>query len=323
LKSPEVAAAEPADRRPGLVLFGILDLVFAALFLIRALVFAFVAATGMNPRPEVVLPGELAVWAVVALAVTVFFGAIGVGSITGRRWARSLSLALSSLWLAFGTVTVACLLAAMPRIVSSVGRNPPLGVYAAMAVAGIVLPGAYLLFYRSAGVREACEWLDPEESWTDGLPVVVLAAAMLLVAGAGLALGLGFSAPRQRMFFGDVLELRYRLAFLGAAALQLLLAWGLVRRLRWAWAGAVAVVAIRTVVDFLIVRGLTVDRIERAASSVEGLDARDRAQFDAMRSMHFGGPITAWVVALGVISLAIVIRAGRGLPASPARPGRS
>ena len=191
-----------------------------------------------------------------------------------------------------------------------------------MAIVGIVLPGANLLFYRSPGVREACEWLDPEKRWTDRVPVIVLAAAMLLVAGAGLALGLGFSAPRQRMFFGDVLEPRYRLAFLGAALLQLLLGWGLVRRLRWAWAGAVAVVAIRTVADVWIVRGLTIDRIERAASSVEGLGPRDRAQLEALRSMHLSVPIMAWVVALGVISLAIVFRAGKDLPAFPARLGR-
>lgn len=313
MNSPGGTAAEPADRRAGLVLFGILDLLLAVLFLMRALVYGFVALTGTNPRPEAVLPGELAVWTLVAFAITVFLGALGIGSIAGRRWARALSLAFSSLWLAFGAVTVACVLAVMPRIVTAAARNPPLGVDAAMAIAGILLPGAYFLFYRSAGVREACERLDPEERWTDGLPVVVLAAAMLLVAGAGLALGLGFSAPRQRMFFGDVLGPRYRLAFLGAAVLQLLLGWGLVRRLRWAWAGAVAVVAIRTVADVWIVRGLTIDRIASAASSVESLGARDRAQFEALRSMHLGGAITAWVLALGVISLAIVILAGRGL----------
>lgn len=313
MNSPGAAAAEPADRRAGLVLFGILDLVFALLFLIRALVYGFVALTGTNPRPEAVLPGELAVWALVAFAITVFFGALGIGSIAGRRWSRALSLAFSSLWLAFGTATVACVVAVIPRIVSPAGRTPPFGVYAAMAIAGIVLPGAYFFFYRSAGVREACERLDPEERWTDRLPVVVLAAAMLVAAGAGLALGLGFSAPRQKMFFGDVLAAPYRLAFLGAALLQLLLGWGLVRRLRWAWAGAVAVVAIRTVGDVFIVRGLTIDRIASAASSVESLGPRDRAQLEALRSMHLGGAITAWVLALGGISLAITILAGRGL----------
>ena len=102
MNSSAVAASEPADHRTGLVLFGILDLLFAVLFLIRALVYGLVALTGTNPRPEAVFPGELAVWTLVALAITVFFGALGIGSIAGRRWARSLSLAFSSLWLAFG-----------------------------------------------------------------------------------------------------------------------------------------------------------------------------------------------------------------------------
>ena len=299
-------------------MFGILDFVIAIPFLIRALVYAFIAATGTNPRPEAVVPGELAVWALVALAITVFFGAIGVGSIAGRRWARALSMAFSSLWLAFGTATVACVLAFLPRIVLPAGQKPPLGLYAVLAGVGIVLPGAYLLFYRSAGVRKACEWLDPEERWTDGVPVVVLAAAMLLVAGAGLALRPGLLRSAAEDVFGDVLGPWYRLAFLGAALLQLPLAGGLARRRRWAWTGAVAVVAVRAVADMWIARGLTIDRIERAASSVRTLGPQDRAQLDALRSMRLGAPITAWIVALGVVSLAIVILAGRGLRAEKA-----
>lgn len=308
-----VPEAEPADRRAGLILFGVLDLVLAVPFLIRALLYAFLAISGTNPTPAIVLPGELVVWAIVAFAITVFFVAIAFGSMAGRRWARSLSLAFSFLWLVFGAVTVACVLAAMPRVVSATGRRPTPGVFAALAVAGIALPAAYLLFYRSAGVRAACEWLDPEERWTDRVPVVVLAAAMLLAAGAGLALGLGFSSARQRMFFGEVLGARYRLAFLGAALLQLLVGWGLLRRWRWARAGAAAILAVRAVADVVIVRGLTIERIESAASSIRRLGPQDRAQLDALRAMRLGAPITAWVATIGAISVAIAIVAGRRL----------
>ena len=311
-----VAAAERNDPRTGLVLFGVIDLVVAIVYLIRALAIAFVSIAGANPRPEWVLPGELPVFSLRALLPSVFFMALGIGSILGRRWARSLSLVFSSLWLLFGGVTALCLLLVLPTIVAAAGTKPPLLVDGGIAVFGFLLPGAYVLFYRSPRVKAQCERLDPEERWTDRCPGVVLAVVIVLVVGASLSIGVAFSASREMLFFGRVLGGSVRLALAAASALQLLVAWELARGRRWAWFASVAVIALRGAGAILTARGITVDRLEKVASSLERLSPRDRATLGALRSLNAGAALTAWVAAIAVLALAIALRAGTGFRAS-------
>ena len=310
MKSSEGAAVEPPDRRTGLVLFGVLDFLVAMLYLIRMLALAFISIAGANPRPSWTLAEELPVSALLALLPAVFFMTLGIGSILGRRWARSLSLVFSALWLALGVLTVACLLLVIPRIVSVAGTRAPLASCGAIALFGILLPGSYVLFYRSPGVKAQCEWLDPQQRWTDRCPGPVLALVMLLVVGASLALGLGFSATRQMLFFGHVLDRGLRLAFAGAAAVQLVIAWALSRRRRWAWIASIAFIAARLAGHVLIVRHVTIDGIERVTASLEKLRPRDKAILEALRPLNLSAAVIGWILLIGLLEIAIAIRAG-------------
>jgi hypothetical protein len=315
LISSDIDAPPAKDRRVGLVLFGLLDLFAAVVFLIQAIAVAAISLSGATLSAVALLPGELLVMSLIALIPAIFFGALGIGSILGQRWARSLSLAFASLWLAFGAVTAVCILIFMPFLTMAGGEKAPLLVYLVVPVFMMVPPALYVLFYRSPAVAAHCEFLDPEERWTDRRSIAVLMAMILLVVAGGIDLRLGFSASRQILFFGGVLSSTLRNALLGYAALQVVLALELGRSKRsrsWAWIASVIVMALHLVLSVWIARGITVDRLAKlAARAGKGGNGR-RVVWNALGAMNLSAAVTGWVAALGIVALVIVIRAGKG-----------
>ncbi len=305
------SAAE--DRRVGLVAFGILDLLIAIGYLIQALALALISITGVRILPKGAFSEEVPFSAVLKAVPAVFFLALGIGSILGRRWARSLSLAFASLVLAFGALTAAALSLFLPAFFRQAGEKSFWGVYACIAFFAVVLPGAYVLFYRSPRVKAACEWLDPEPHWTDRCSVAVLSAVLLLAVSAMLALGLAFSASRQILFLGAALGGGLRSGIVAVAAAEVLFAWQLARGKRWAWIAAIAITVIRAGTNVAIVRGLKLSRIERLATVEGPMSAGDKAKLAALAALH---PLTALAVYVGAISLlavGIVVWSGRSL----------
>jgi hypothetical protein len=207
-------------------------------------------------------------------------------------------------------VTASFLFALLPGFFRAAARRNVFPAYACVALICVVLPAVYVLFYRSERVKATCEALDPEKHWTDGRSGVVLASMLILVASAMLALGLAFSASRQTLLFGAPLGAGFRALLSAAAAAEVLVAWNLGRRKRWAWIAAVALMGARCVFDVAIVRRLTVEGLERAVSSFGRMTARDRANLEVIRALHPSKAVTAYILAISLLAIGIVAASG-------------
>ena len=151
----EVASGAPEgfkDRSSALIGVGVLVVglgCVAALFAALVAVAALLGPAGGTPaRPAQVLPGLLT-----CVIVAVSFVWLGIGSIKARRWARTLLLIASWLWLLSGVAGVALLAWVFPVAFSqaqpggdalSAGCAGALAVavVALMALFFVVLPGA-------------------------------------------------------------------------------------------------------------------------------------------------------------------------------------
>jgi hypothetical protein len=199
----------------------------------------------MGVEIRMLIPGVL-----FYLGVAFWFIWLGIGSIRARRWARSLWLAASWLWLIAGIGGVMFMLTTMPGMygqMSKSGQLPAGAIRVAqcvslgfMALFYIVFPGAFILFYGSRHVKATVERLDPRPRWTDKCPLPVLAVSLVLASIAGSLLLLGFynwALP----FFGVILTgaTSAALVFILSAVL-LHTAWRIYRLHVAAWRIAIA-----------------------------------------------------------------------------------
>jgi len=181
---------------------------------------------------------------------------LGVGSIRARRWACELTLSLSWIWLVTGIcsmVVAAWLVPAMLRGMAASSDLPSnfvfiinLVIFGIIGFLYVILPGAFVLFYRSPHVAATCRARDRSPQWTDDLPRRLLTLVIVWALAAVSVLMMpayGFVAP----FFGIVLN-----GASGAAVWAAILAgcvvltWGSARRAPWAWWGGVAAIILAT-----------------------------------------------------------------------------
>jgi len=185
------------DRRTGLVLFGVLEILIGVLCLLLAgfmvlgqIMMSHTTGTPLSLR--LVLPSVLSY-----IIFAVGFVWLGIGSTQCRRWARALVLIVAWLWLAMGVLMVPMMAYLMPRILANPGpggQSLPREAVVMIVVFQILfigiffilLPGTLLLFYRSPHVKSTCETRDPGPSWTDACPLPVLAIACLLYFGSAM-----------------------------------------------------------------------------------------------------------------------------------------
>ncbi|MGB7158024.1 MAG: hypothetical protein WBD40_08150 [Tepidisphaeraceae bacterium] len=200
---PSIVPPIEKDRRTGLMVFGIFALVIGALASCVAIItpLGLLMASVVPRRSGMQQPSmgnvvsAIVVYAVVAAA----FIAGGVGSIRTRRWARPLMLSVAWTWLIigiFGLVFWIMMAPSMSAIMATSGGTgpgaPPAGftqivvviMSVVMGLLYIVLPGVFILFYRSPHVKRTLEHFDPDPGWADRAPVSVF----------GLAVGLGVTA---------------------------------------------------------------------------------------------------------------------------------
>lgn len=208
------------DRRVGLVIFGILTILIGVICVLMILLLGFSIFLPARPgTPTPTIQTLLPAMAVYALgAVSSIW--LGVGSILKRRWARALLLISSWSGLVVGLIALVFIGLSLPEIRKTMQASMPpdaspalqliplivMGVM--MFVIYILLPGTWLLFYRSRNVKATCDYYDPVIRWTDQCPLPVLA----------LVLWLGFTvASFLIMTFGNLVVLPFFGTFLYGA----------------------------------------------------------------------------------------------------------
>lgn len=239
------------DRSAGLIVFGAIEIAigaFCALLIPLALAVTLAArsVSGLDMAVDVrMLAPSLAVYAVIAAS----FIWLGVGSIRARRWAAAVMLSLSWLWLITGALAMVAFWLLMPRLQDLAGVSELPGGTMTVALATtslllgliyVLLPLAFVLFYRSPHVAATCRARDPGPSWVDGCPPAIISLVVVygLCAASLLVVPVyGFPFP----LFGVVLD-----GWSGAASWLLVLALliclmlGTARREPRAWAVAMA-----------------------------------------------------------------------------------
>jgi hypothetical protein len=194
--------SEFKDYKTGLVLFGILTILLGgvcALFV--PLMFfgqAMSAKSGAPTNTQAIIP---AIVMHAALAIALVW--LGVGSMMARRWARALLLIFSWSWLIIGLISMVFMAFFLPQIMQAVQSSTPPGqpeMPAAakslmmiipmvfLGVVYVILPGAWLLFYRSKHVKATCEARDPKVRWTDRCPLPVIGVSLWLAFSAAMML---------------------------------------------------------------------------------------------------------------------------------------
>ena len=175
--------AEAGDRRTALIFFGAVQLVLG--LICAALVLFVVAGAELVQYARTARAGVTSAIVVYGVAA-IYFVSAGIGSIRARRWARSLSVVVSAIWLAAGTVATVMIVLVIPRVLRGMpqptvapGCSIPLVFFAAIA-----LPLILFLFYRSEGVRRTCETLDTKHRWTERAPLPVLGMAVIMAFAA-------------------------------------------------------------------------------------------------------------------------------------------
>ena len=244
-----VPAGIHRDRGAGLVVFGAVEILIGLAF--AALVPLTLVAVTFSPMVEMqlVIP-SLALYA----ALAAIFIALGIGSIRARCWAQALTLSLSWVWLITGFCTMVFSWWFLPGVWRDLGagsgldagdaRMVALGINLFLSMVYVLLPGAFVLFYRSPDVIATCRARSSNPGWTDRCPQRLLALAVAYVLG-GLSIiampAYGFVFP----FFGFLLS-----GAAGAACWTVVLvlsgalAWGTARGEPWAWWTAIATGAV-------------------------------------------------------------------------------
>jgi MFS family permease len=234
-----IARSPFKDRTVGLILFGLIEMLAGLLVLLGFAFIAFLSFIGDSlpntpsaPSAAALSSGLLVTMSALYLGLATALISLGIGSMLGRRWARSLSLVLAWMALFAGSyATVATILIwpyikDMLEVTAAAGPEIPRAIFllplVLLVVFMVIVPGAFVLFYRSADVRATCELKDPKPRWTDSRPLPILALVFMLASGVLAPLYLPASGG---LFMAFGLILKGATALLAALALAAISAW--------------------------------------------------------------------------------------------------
>jgi hypothetical protein len=249
---PTATLAYP-DRSTGLMIFGIVQILLGCLCGLMVLMMVVVMMLGpmaKAPQAQAMNPQMMIPSMVFNLLLAVSFIWLGIGSIRARRWAWTLTVVLSWMWLIMGVAGfIGFVFFAGPAMRAAMeqqgqAKMPPEAIMAMRIISGavlaciyILLPALFLLGYHRASVRATCQRRNPQSCWTDRCPMPVLALSILsalsVVSMSSMA-AYGWVMP----VFGVMLS-----GATGAAVILLLtlvlayLAWGTYRLQMAAWWG--------------------------------------------------------------------------------------
>jgi hypothetical protein len=288
-------AVEPKDRRTGLILFGILEIAIGAIF---ALLLPFVALMTVLSGEFSPVAGSTNLRLMIPtlsfyIVIAVTFVSLGSGSCHCKRWARTLSLMVGWIWLVTGVISLVVWILIAPPMFGALtaGSEEELAwtmsivLAISTAVLGfvyVVLPAAFVLFYRSASVKATCERRDPHLSWTEKVPEPVL---MLSLGHAFLAYFLLWLAAYNWAipFFGVVLTGGSgAVVVLSTVALSAWLTRAIYRQRSWSWWVALGLAVVMTVAA--VVTLVRIDILEL----YEAMDY-PAEQIEMLRELGIGG----------------------------------
>jgi hypothetical protein len=252
------AGAGFKDRKTGLVLFGILHIVFGGFcalmvpFMILGMIMSSALGSRQGMPPMTMTPQMMIPAVMIYVLAAVWFLSMGIGSIKARRWARALILVVSWIWLISGIIGIVFIAMFMPNIGDQWGRNGqiPAAMAAIMTfvmvvfalVFYIVVPGALVYFYGSRHVKATCEQRDPQIRWTDKCPLPVLAVSVLFGAGACFMPMMGCYGWAMPFFGSIVTGAAGAAVALAAMVVCAYVAWGSYHLRIEAWGAAVMLV---------------------------------------------------------------------------------
>jgi hypothetical protein len=322
--TPECASvAKPdfKDRSAALIVVGSIEILLGfgcalliPLSLLAVSVTGSLSASGAETRS---IGAMMALYGVTA-AVFVW---IGVGTIRARRWACEVMLSLSWIWLVTGVCSLAVSSWMMPPLLRDLGGGAgslngfmPLVLVTTLVVLGflyVVLPGAFILFYRSRHVAETCRNRDPNPQWTDGLPQRLLTLTILWVMLAVSVLlmpAYGWVVPFFGFILGGSSGFGIWAVFFGCC---LLLAWGSSRRAPWAWTGAVVLTILAAVSSVV-----TFARVDLADFvTAMGLSTEQELMFAGILAIDRWMVVVIWVAVWGSFLAYLLTVRGCFLPA--------
>lgn len=188
--SPTVT--EFRDQRVGLIIFGAVQIVIGCICGMGALftrLMLIVNPQNMPPgsqmNAKMMLPAVVIYVLIAALFIT-----LGFGSIFAKRWAWSLTVVISWIWIIgglFGMIFMALFVPSMMSSMPDQAKMPPSALFAVrlvtmaiMAVIYILLPGLFLIFYQRTSVWATCQRRDPKTRWTERCPLPLLALSIML-----------------------------------------------------------------------------------------------------------------------------------------------
>jgi hypothetical protein len=173
--------------------------------------------------------------------IAALFIPVGVGHLALKRWARPVALGLFGFWLTLG-LPLSLVLFAIGIASKDLSVVAAMLYGAALLACYFVLPWLFLRFYRSRDCILTLESRDPNPHWLESLPLPLLVLAMLYVF---YAVFLHIAILLNGIF---PLLGRFVYGMPGAALVDstiwalVLLAWGTLRRWRWAWWGALLLI---------------------------------------------------------------------------------
>ncbi|HEY5040222.1 MAG TPA: hypothetical protein VIJ93_14235, partial [bacterium] len=157
----------------GLYFFGLGEIFIGCLFVLLSLLMLvmpkFIPANSQVPMPNMWSMSLL--YFVMASCII----ALGVGTLLAKRWARKIMLILSWYGLCAGLIGMVFIiffmgsfldnsLNASGKLTPDVIAGMKIGIMVAMSFFYFVLPGIFILFYRSQYVLSAVEFYDPKEN---------------------------------------------------------------------------------------------------------------------------------------------------------------
>jgi hypothetical protein len=183
---PLPAAPAYRDRRTGLIIFGILEIILGAFMALAVPLSVFGQVMAAKQQGQAADMTSLASAGITLGVLAIGLIWLGIGSIQARRWARALLLCGGWMALAFGLPALILVIASLGSLDAALqqsGQKLPAGalLIGKIAAVGMVLlmyviiPGAVVLFYRSPHVKRTCEQRDPVVRWTDRCPLPIIA----------------------------------------------------------------------------------------------------------------------------------------------------